>query len=173
MGAGLATHYFQAGTASAHLADLYTLWSSFAGSMPSSVTIRIPGSGEQINATTGAVTGVWTGTAPALITGAAAGSYAAGVGMSIRWFTSTVNWGETVVGRTFVVPLAVGAYEADGSILPGVVGANQSAVNAFLTAAAATFSVWSRPQSGTGGLEATVNSGVVVDRTSWLTSRRT
>lgn len=173
MGSGLATHYFDNGAAAAALADLHTLWASFAGSMPSSVTIRIPGSGEVIAPATGAITGAWSGTAPALITGAAPGAFAAGVGMRVRWLTSFVNHGELVQGSTFVVPLSTGAYESDGSILPGVVSANQAAVNAFVAAQSSFFVIWSRPNPTEPGGQGPVTGGIVVDRTSWLTSRRT
>lgn len=173
MGSGLATHYFSDGTAAGHLAALRTLWSSFAGSMPSSVTIRVPGSGEVIDPTTGNITGTWAGTAPALVTGAAAGAYAAGVGMRVRWYTNTTVNGRLVKGSTFVVPLAVGAYESDGSILPGVVSANQTAIDTAVSAFGTDFRIWHRPKGALAGGAHQVVNGVLVDRTSWLTSRRT
>lgn len=173
MGTGLSTYYFQDGQAASHLDELHALWTSFAGSMPSAVTIRIPGSGETLNAATGAIDGVWTGTAPALITGAASGTYAAGVGMRVRWFTGVLAGDRYLTGATFVVPLATGAYQSDGSILDTVVSANQTAVNTFVTGVAPDYLIWHRPVGGSGGGADSVVSGQVVDRTSWLTSRRT
>lgn len=172
MGAGVSTYYFTNGTAAGHLSDLYDLWSSVVGSMPSSVTVRVPGSGDVMDPLTGTITGGWTGTAPALLTGAAGGAYAAGVGMRVRWYTSTTINGHLVKGSTFFVPLAGGAYEADGSILNTVVTANQTAVNTFLTACGTDLRIWHRG-NGTNGIDVAVVSGTLVDRTSWLTSRRT
>jgi hypothetical protein len=172
MGAGVSVLHFADGQAAAHLADLHTLLAAVAGNMPSNVSMRIPGSGLKIDPATGAVTGVWTGTAPALVTGAAPTTQAAGVGGRIRWITTNVNWGGVVRGQTFFVPFSTGAYESDGTFLPAVVSALQSAADTFLTATAGTFRVWSRPRGGAGGLDAVPTSAVFVDRVSWLQSRK-
>lgn len=173
MGTGYSVLYFTEDTAATHLAALKAFFDAFAGNCPSGVTIRVPGNGDQVD-NSNHVTGAWSGTAPAISAGSAPTQFAAGVGMRVRWHTGVTQNSRLVTGSTFLIPLSTGAYQADGSILDTVVNAIQTAANTFVTSCAGDLRVFSKPKTagGAGGNYA-VTSAQVVDRTSWLKTRRT
>lgn len=174
MGTGLSVFYFQTGTAATHLPALHDFFAQYAGAAPAGLSIRVPGSGLQMGLD-GKVTGQWTGTAPAAIPGTVTGtSYAAGVGARIRWYTGTVVHGHRVVGSTFLLPLAVGNFQTDGSLMDATVNVFQTAANALVTAANGDFGIWTRPtKTGLPGAFSSVSSAACPDRVSWLKTRRT
>jgi hypothetical protein len=107
------------------------------------------------------------------VVGSAGTVYAAPAGLVIEWRTATIRNGRRVLGKTFWVPLTIGAYDSNGN-LTGTLAANAtSAVNAFLgSTGGAALRVWARPKTGVLGLAAPVISGFVPDFTAVLRSRR-
>lgn len=147
--------------------------------LPSGVTIVVPASGDRIDDTTGALTGVWSvaGENTATMDGAAAS--AAGVGACVSWNTGGIVPGggatprpRRLRGRTFLVPLANSAYGPDGTL--DTAAYNQ--INTFATAlrAAGPLAVWHRPTSpgASDGNSYGVTSHRVSDKVAILTSRR-
>lgn len=182
VGPGVTTFYALDGSVG-FPAAVRTLLAVFAGSMQNNVSWDVPNNGDVINPANGDLTGSWTdGTVPARVTGAASGTYAAGVGGQVRWRTSSIVNGRRVVGSTFVVPLGSGAYQADGSLVDAVVTAWTNACQAYIASNPGAV-VWSRPVkadstktppvAGRAGSTALITSGLAMDRVSWLRSRRT
>jgi hypothetical protein len=70
--------------------------------------------------------------------------------------------------------VASAAYQADGSIADATVNALNTAISTFLTSCAGDFGIWTRPKTTVaGGGFSSVVSGSLVDRVSWLKTRRT
>ena len=142
--------------------------------LPSSCTIHIPATGDVIEADTGEVTGVWSeGTSFTSNGTVSGGTYAAGVGARLIWNTAGRTNNRRVRGSTFLVPLAVGAYQNDGTIVDDTRNTLAAAAQALVVAVANDFGVWTRPRSGAGGAFHTVVSGSCSDSVTWLRSRRT
>ncbi len=151
---------------------LGTFFNAIKGLFPTYVSWSIPSSGDTIESTTGALTGSWSGGTAATITGAGGGASAAGTGMYVRWYTNTIRNGRKFLGRTFLAPVAVGAYAADGTLDAANQAAVQTAVNTLVGASALV--VWGRPTTpgGSDGLFAEQTSGLVPDVVTSLRSRR-
>lgn len=146
--------------------------------IPPSVTVQVVNEMEVRSDTTGALTKVVAGTVPAPRVGTAASStYAAGVGARVRWNTDGVRNGRLVIGTTFVVPLATGSFEANGTITAVTLGRLQTGADTIisqLTTAESLLAVWSKATTpgGADGALHTVTSAGVPDQASWLTTRR-
>lgn len=147
-------------------------YGQLSGILANNVTIQIPGSGEQINDTTGELTGVWTATGSGPILGTGTAYSAAGVGGCVTWNTGGIVNGRRLKGRTFLVPLGVQQYDSDGTLQTGTT----TALNAYATAmmASGPLAVWHRPTSA-GAADGTsygVLSFRVRDKVAFLSSRR-
>jgi len=151
---------------------LHTFFQTLNGAFPANVRIQVAGSGLEINQATGVITGTWSGTTPALVTCTGGGNYAAPVGTSVNWLTSTVVGGKFVRGRTFLVPMASAVFDTDGSISATALSQIQTAAAALVTAGTDYFVAWHRPVAGSGGVAANITGSLVRDRASVLTSRR-
>lgn len=114
------------------------------------------------------------GTLPAAVVGTAGttAKVAAGVGACISWRTGRYSRGRPIIGRTFLVPLAVTAYDVDGTLNPGLVTALNTAASNFRQAAGVEPVVWQK----TGIIDLTRLNPIVAhnvsDRVAVLTSRR-
>lgn len=144
--------------------------------LPDSVTFTVPNTGDSIEDTTGALSGVWSGTGGQTIGGHAAGPVAAGVGACVSWTTGGIVNGtkgpRKLRGRTFIAPMGTGYFEANGTLSAAGLGA----VDAFGTQlrAAGPLAVWHRP---TKAAPASGNSYAVIthrvrDKVAYLSSRR-
>lgn len=173
VGPGLTT-FFTSNTGTAGFpADVKTLITSWAGNVPTGVTWTVPISGDLIDDGTGGLSGTWSvASGGGTVVSSAAGSFASGVGCRIRWGTDGVVGGRRVVGSTFVVPLAVGAYQSDGTILDSVVTALSAAAVTFRSRSGGV-KIFSRPIVGRLGSNSNVIDSSVPDKVSWLRSRRT
>lgn len=101
------------------------------------------------------------------------GSYAGPVGAVVNWNTSDYRFGRRIRGRTFLVPLSGGAYEADGTLNNTALAAVRGFADVMVgDAGGPEFGVWSRPRNGAGGVFATVTNGTVPDMAAVLRSRR-
>lgn len=173
IGPGVSTFYSSATGVVGMADDVETFFSSSAAAFPNDVSITIPSGGDLIESTTGALSGSWNdpGTG-GTVTGTDAGDFAQGVGVQVRWRTDGIVSGRRVVGSTFLVPIAGGIFDTDGTV-------DNASVAVFLTRATTLitamdgFVIWSRPTPSRAGAISEVVSASVPDRVSWLRSRRT
>lgn len=145
---------------------------AIASTLPSGVTIEVPSSGDIIDEATGQLTNVWDGPSPGgTVTGSASNAAAAGVGAVVTWDTGGIVNGKRVRGRTFLVPLATAAYEADGTISASYLNEFPDFANALI---GAQLCVWHRPTTpgGSDGSNHEVTSFRLPDKVAILTSRR-
>lgn len=156
------------------VANLRGLFEGIKQYLPSIVRITYPSSGDVINQTNGQVTGQWTATGQPQTVATGTGGFAAGTGLHINWITQTFVGGRRLTGRTFIVPVTVGCYSADGTLDNTVLSTIQTSVNTFIAASAGNFVIWHRPTSkgANDGLSATVTQGIVPDRVSRLKNRQ-
>lgn len=158
------------------VAAIRSAYAGMSAQFPSGVTIRVPGSGETIEDTTGALTGVWSDATPAAVTGGVVPQAAAGVGACVTWNTGGIVTGtrgpRRLRGRTFLVPLANACFDTDGTLT--TVARDDIAAFAADMLAAGGLGVWHRPTT-TGGSDGTsyaALSATVRDKVAILTSRR-
>jgi hypothetical protein len=153
--------------------ELATFFNAIKSNFPNAVTWDIPGSGDVIDETTGLITGAWTaGTAATITATGGTGSYVAGTGAFVRWQTNGIVNGRRVRGRTFLDPLVVGAFDANGTIATAALGGLQPAATAL--AASGKMLIWHRPTpGGADGSTHAVVAGTVPDKVSSLRTRRT
>ena len=112
---GVSTFYLDPTPAQATIDSIRTFFNAFAGSLPTGLTINVPSSGDEISENTGDITGAWSvATTPSTVTGTGAGNYAGNAGAVIHWLTQGVVQNRRVRGRTFLVPLIAGAFDATG-----------------------------------------------------------
>lgn len=140
---------------------------------PSSMNIQIQAEVPVIDEDTGIITEFRTVTPPASIGGGGTGSYSGPSGAVVTWRTNDLRNGRRIRGRTFLVPLAGSAFDAQGSLNSG----SLIAINAFADELIggdldSELVVWSRPTGGSGGVAATVTSATVPDLAAVLRSRR-
>jgi type II secretory pathway component GspD/PulD (secretin) len=152
--------------------ELATFFNAIKAGFPTSVTWTIPSSGDEIESTTGTITGSWVGGTAAAITATGSSAiYAAGTGGYIRWQTGNVLRGRRVKGRTFLCPVLADQYDASGTINNAVLASWQTAANTL--AATAKLQIWSRPTVvGNDGAFSAVNAAVAPDKVTSLHSRR-
>ncbi len=153
--------------------DAVETWlTDLANSVPNDVSFTIPSSGDVFNSETGAVFDSWAGGSDQVIPGTATGTWAAGVGVRIRWFTAGFVAGRRVVGTTFVVPLAAGVFGDDGlpsvSLVDGLKGNAEILIDDMV----GSFYVWSRPVPGRVGTVHAILSASVPRAVTSLASRR-
>lgn len=156
----------------------------FAAQIPQNVLVQVEGTGDIIDSTSGVLTGTWSAAPPTVVSGAAAGAYAAPAGICVNWVTGTVLDGHRLRGRTFMVPLGASAFDSDGSLNAVALSQFRLSAATFVTNAAADFVVWHRPRpAGTlspkgvllparAGGHAVVISSKVNDKVAVLRSRR-
>jgi hypothetical protein len=155
---GYTNLYWRPGTGGGSTADASDIaarvracWLACVGALVTGMTLQVSGVTEAIEDTTGALTGVFTGTTPAVVTGTGGGSLAPrGSGWTVQANTDLIVGRRFLKGRTFLAPLPTTAFNASGT--PLGFGAVATAFNAMLTGGStASFPViWSRPIVGTG-----------------------
>jgi hypothetical protein len=153
-------------------ASLGVFFNAIKALFPTAVSWSIPAAGDKLEATTGVLTGSWAGGSAASIAGTGGGTYAAGTGAYVRWYTNTIRAGRKFYGRTFFVPLISAVYDNDGTITAPNLTIFQNASNALVTAAKCV--VWGRPSApgAADGLFAGFTAAVVPDKVTSLRSRR-
>lgn len=158
-------------TATSHV----TTWlTNNAGYFPASLTAQVDSTGLSLNSATGALAGTWSiSPAPSAVVGSGANAAAGGAGACMRWTTGAVSPGNRfIVGRTFLVPLATGAYGSDGTLSSFCQGDLISHGNTLISDLTNAFVIWTRPVSGAGGVAHTVVGAQVTDQAARLRSRR-
>jgi len=152
---------------------LVTLWTALRLQMPPTLTVTIPTTGEVFDSVTGDLTDTWSTGTPVALVGTGAGGFAAGVGARLVWKTAGVTNNRRVRGSTFVVPLTIAVYGADGTIDNAVVADWKTKCSDFTVATTTDLVIWTRPRGGTPGKVQGVTGSDVPDRVSTLRSRRT
>lgn len=172
VGGGVSTFYTSLPTSGFKTA-VAAFYTAIAGLVPTTLTWAIPSVGDVIDDTNGKITGFWSesgGTTSVVST--LAGAYANGVGARVVWTSSGIRNGRRVVGSTFIVPLALGSYQSDGTLVDANVTTIANAANTLR--GAVPLRVFSKPHKGTSdGLSSPVTGSSVPDKVSWLRSRRT
>jgi len=171
-GPGVSTFY-SAGAASVIQPALKAFYTSLLSAFPIGLTITVPTAGETIDDNTGAINGAWAAGSGGTLTGAGAGNYPAGVGARIVWETAGITGGRRVRGSTYLVPLAGGSYDADGSIIAAGIVSFDAAASTLVTALGGEMVILSRVTSSHSGTSHAVTSSRTPDKVSWLRSRRT
>lgn len=161
---------FYAGTSSTSaLAEVRSFFDACKSHITDDITWSFPSTGDQIESSTGTIVGSWTRAAAASVTGTAASSWTAGVGGRVRWETGAIIGGRRVRGATFLTGFGIASYENNGTLSNSAVSDITTAANAL--AATGSFMIWSRPGPSGSGTSVIV-SGNLVDRVSWLRTRR-
>jgi len=144
--------------------------------LPNQVRIEVLPDVEVLAPEDGALETVYNGGGrPVIAGGQPLASYSASTGAVVTWRTAGVRNGRRVRGRTFIVPLAGGAYGQDGTL---GAGDQQETVAAATTLAAPVsglvLGVWSRPSApgANDGAFHPVTSATVPDMAAVLRSRR-
>jgi hypothetical protein len=123
--------------------------------LAASVVISFSGEAVLVDEQTGSVRGANTYTVPSPVVGTGSSSVAAPAGASVRWRTDGIENGRRVGGRTYLVPLYAGAYEANGSLQTSTISQFVTAATALIASSQASsvwkFAIWHRPVSGAGG----------------------
>lgn len=141
--------------------------------LPSGVEVRVHPEAEVIDSNTGEARGIIEVPEGYALGNGGSGGWSAASGAVVNWRTNDYRAGRRIRGRTFLVPLAGKAYEADGTLA----GLARTAIQEFGTTmiggtGTADFGVWSRPRGGSGGVWATVVASTVPDMAAVLRSRR-
>lgn len=177
MGPSVATfHFLDASTGMS--AALFTFYDTMKDRLPATTQYQIPNTGDVIDSDTGELVGSWTDGTATAASGLGANQAPAGVGCRIVWNTSGILSGRRLKGSTFLVPLDATMYSPLGT-LSASRSQIQGAADAFVTAMAGEFVVYSRPKPAPGGIGpatpggyATVDSATVPNKVSTLRSRR-
>lgn len=164
-GNGVST-FFTPSSDTTALAALRAFFSDIASRFPNDITWSFPNSGDVLDMPGGTLIGGWTQTSASNVVGSNVGNFAAGVGCRVVWETGAIVGGRRVRGSTFLTSLASTEYDSDGSIGAAALTQIQNAVDTLVSAA--DLAIWSRANAGIGS----VSSGRVVDKVSWLRSRR-
>lgn len=143
--------------------------------LPTAVTTGVDPTVESVESSTGELQGFWTASVSAPAAGLGVAAFSAPSGACVSWYTSTVRNGRRMRGRTFIVPLDINSYEADGTLIPVIISATPAVNNAMIaTGAGAELGIWARPttRGGSDGQWALVTAARLNDRPAMLTSRR-
>jgi len=187
VGGGVNTFY-TVGDPVALATALGTLYGVIKNQTPAATFIRVESDGPTYDEADGTVTGAWSGGPTTIHSSSTAGVYAGGVGYRIEWSTAGVTGRRRVKGSTYIVPIVGIYYDSAGTLDDTMVGTMQTALNTFRAAAGAGAGVWSKPtplrDPATGavippppwkysGIMHDWTGARVVDKVSWLRSRRT
>jgi len=141
---GVSTFYAVA--ASTLVPQLRTFFDAIKLLLPTDVNIQVEGSGDELESTTGALTGSWTTTTPASVQGASANVYSAVSGALVQWKSDTVLSGRRLRGHTFIVPLVAVGYDTSGQVLSTFRTSLNAAAAALVLAAGSNMLLYQRPR---------------------------
>lgn len=161
------------GTAGNAAGDVHSFFTMIADRLPTNVRVTVESEVATIDTATGEALSYEQLPPIDTVIGTASGSYAAPVGACVSWTTGTVRRGRRVRGRTFLVPLAGGAFDNSGTLITAA-HTDIVAAAAALVGGNQSFVVYGRP-SGSGasdGIAAPVTGSRVTDQGAVLRSRR-
>ena len=153
--------------------ELRTFYTAIVGRMPSGVSVNIESAVELIDESNGRLVDFEQITPGSPITGSLSGGYSSATGACVNWLTDGVRNGRRLRGRTFLVPLAGGAYDSDGTLSGPTLTTLQGAADA-LAASVVDLQVYGRPTGpgATDGYAEGVTAARIADKTAVLRSRR-
>jgi hypothetical protein len=99
---------------------------------------------------TGNLLAVYAVTPPAQVTGTQSTTYNRAAGIRVDWGTGVILSGRRLTGRTYLVPVSSGAFDANGLVTSATVSAIQAANSTLLTSLdlVGNLGVWSRTTKG-------------------------
>ncbi len=156
------------------VARVRALFNAIPTYIPSGVSVRVLQEAAILDESSGELLGYSQATTqPSQVTGTGIGSWSAASGAVLTWNTETIARGRRLRGRTFLVPLAVAAYDTSGTLAQAFMTAATTGANALIgDGTGPTAVIWSRPRGGAGGSAGPITSSRVADRVSVLRSRR-
>lgn len=163
---GVTTFHFSS-TVGIPGAAVKAFFTALQAAIPSSVTLKFPSTGMNIDEATGQPVGTWSATAPTDLVGTGSGNYSRAVGALANWKTGTFTGGRELRGKTFMVPLTAAAFDANGDVSAST-ASNLASAGATLIAAGSPPLIYSRK----AGLSAAATSCTVPRKTVVLRSRR-
>lgn len=166
---GLSTFYAE-DTGSGFCAAVLNFFTQIRGVLPNVVTITVPSEGDLINDASGALVGAWSDTGGGTTTGNGGTTYAGPVGAVVHWNTGAIINSRRLRGSTFIVPVASGFDDTDGTVSSGGLSTLRTQAS-NLVGAVATLRAWHRP-GNTSGSSALITSASVPDKMVVLRSRR-
>jgi hypothetical protein len=143
--------------------------------LSTSTTLTFNQNVDQVDPVTGELVNSFSPTQPGILIGTGTANQAAAAGACVTWRTPKIVAGKRLRGRTFIVPLSVGAYEPNGTLTGNALGDLRTAAAALVAdspLAPPRLCVWHRPIAKTGGDLGIANAATVADKTAVLTSRR-
>lgn len=163
---GVSTFY-AAGLITPALTAVTSFFGNLQAALPSGVTVQVENAGEVIDSATGQAIAAWSGPTQTVVGGSNSGGYSVASGAVVTWNTGVFVSGRRLRGRTFVVPLGGGQYDATGTLAPGTLDVLDDAAQVIIDSEA-DFHVFSRTS-----LQAALISGrSIPDRVAVLRSRR-
>jgi hypothetical protein len=131
----------------------------------------IESTGRDVDSATGTLLGLWSDSTPYGGTGGVSGEVVAdATQMLFRWETGVIINGRFVTGRTFIPGLDRGGL-VQGNLSTGLAATLTGYANT-LAGSGVGFSIWHRPQGGSGGFSAPVDSGICMTELAVLRRRR-
>jgi len=168
---GYSNHYV--GSLTTAQTAIRAFYAALVTYLPNNLTITVPNTGDQVEEATGKITGVWTGAAQAVVTATGTGNYSGASGAIVNWRTGAIVNGRRPIGRTYLVPLVSGSWDANGTLATATQAGIQTAADALIVALAGELKIWSRPKPTIAGANVTVVTAQVPDMAAVLRSRRT
>lgn len=169
-GDGVSTFY--ADDATTLSADLHTFFTAIATAIPDEITLTIEPGGEELDAGSGDLVGVWSREPLAPIPGGYSGNYAASSGTVMLWLTPDIINSHRVKGKTFLVPGSPASFNGTGGVSAGSVAGVSALGQDLLDSAPGNLKVWHRPVGGSGGVAFSANFARLSDKPAVLRSRR-
>jgi hypothetical protein len=168
---------FTADEAAGAAARVRGFFSAQMAYLPDGVNIQVEAEGEVIDVASGQLVDTVSAGVHEVVNGGAGfgTTFSAPSGAVVTWRTATIRNGRRMRGRTFVVPLANGAYQADGTLNNGIIAAlNDGATSLRDNSLGLDFCVYGRPPAGGvgAGTYGPVSGHSVPDRVAILSSRR-
>jgi hypothetical protein len=162
---------------------VHDFWAAMTGALASGVSITTNAEIRQLNAETGVLETLWAIVpAPTAVGGGGSGIGPSPAGACISWNTGEVHAGHVVRGRTFIVPIALNVYQADGTLTTGAVTIFNDAAVGLIGHSGPEFVIWSRPFPGDPdavppkashlGAAFPAMTGICKDKVAVLRSRR-
>lgn len=142
--------------------------------LPSAVNIQVQQEAAILEESSGALIDYAQAEAPAQpVIGGTSANYSGPAGATVTWNTDAVARGRRLRGRTFLVPLAVSAYDPQGTLTNNTITTiNGAADLLYAQGDGPELVIWSRPRDGAGGSIGAVTSHRVADQAAVLRSRR-
>jgi hypothetical protein len=153
---GVSTLYFSDSVTD--FSPVRTFFSTVALNVPNGLTFQFPTTVDLLDEVTGQIQTVQNATTLASVSSiVTAAPFSGTSGCIVQWRTPDFVEGKHVIGRTYVVPLAQIAYDAQGSISSGAITALQNAAIALV--GATSMVCWSRPRAASTNPPVTARPG--------------